>query len=123
MRAHRGAPPPCRLPESSVPAGQRPAAPASWRRGGGSTHAPPPPATPLTLPHPPRRVPLVPHREERWRQEGWLALPAVGVAREDPPLEGPPDRLVHRVGIVAQDDGGSRRIELRQGRPRVESRA
>jgi hypothetical protein len=44
---------------------------------------------------------------QEWRrQKRWLALPAVGVSREDPSSELSPDRTVHCIGIVAKHQAG-----------------
>lgn len=52
-----------------------------------------------------RRVAFVFCREKRRGQKRWLALPTMGVSRENPSPEVSPDRAVHRIGIVAQHQG------------------
>src|SRR5688572_22226617 len=63
----------------------------------------------------------IPHRQERRRQERRLALPTVCVPRQNPTLVRAPAWQVHRVGVVAQDESGSRAVELCQPALRPES--
>src|SRR5205814_5477804 len=50
------------------------------------------------------RVPPIADRQQRRRQKWRLALPAVGVSRQDPSFVVTPDRQIDSIGIVTEDD-------------------